>query len=40
VQKETQPAILFRQTHQLTDDCMVSLLERLYPGVESGAWQV
>jgi hypothetical protein len=40
VQKETQPAILFRQTHQLTDDCMVSLLERLYPGVESGAWQI
>jgi hypothetical protein len=40
VQKETQPALLFRQTHQLTNDCMVSLLERLYPGVESGAWQV
>lgn len=39
VQKETAPAPLFRQTHQLTSDCMVDLLQRLYPGVETAAWQ-
>lgn len=39
VQKETMPAVLFRQTHQLVGDCMTSLLTRLYPGVEKGAWR-
>jgi hypothetical protein len=39
VQKETMPAALFRQTHQLAGDCMTALLERLYPGVESDAWR-
>lgn len=40
VQKDTQPAVLSRQAHQLTGDCMVALLERLYPGVDSTAWSV
>lgn len=39
VQKETMPATLFRQTHQLIGDCMTALLERLYAGVDSGSWR-
>lgn len=39
VQKETMPAALFRQTHQLVGDCMTALLERLHPGVDAGAWR-
>ena len=39
VQKDTQPAALSRQAHQLTGDCMVALLERLYPGVEADSWR-
>ena len=40
VQKDTQPATLSRQSRQLTGDCMVALLERLYPGVDSASWRV
>jgi len=40
VQKDTQPAVLFRHTHQLIGDCMVALLEHLYPGEDSSEWQV
>ncbi len=40
VQKDTQPAVLSRQTNQLTGDCMVALLERLYPGVDAASWRV
>ena len=39
VQKDTQPAVLSRQTNQLTGDCMVALLERLYPGVDAASWR-
>jgi hypothetical protein len=39
VQKDTQPAVLSRQANQLTGDCMVALLERLYPGVDAGSWR-
>lgn len=39
VQKETAPAPLFRQTHQLVGDCMVSLLEHIYPGVDASTWR-
>lgn len=39
VQKETQPAVLYRQTHQLAGDCMVALLVRLYPGVDAASWR-
>ncbi len=39
VQKDTQPAVLSRQTNQLTGDCMVALLERLYPGVDASSWR-
>lgn len=39
VQKETMPAALFRQTHQLVGDCMTTLLERLYPGVAATSWR-
>ncbi len=39
VQKETMPAALFRQTHQLAGDCMVALLERLYPSVDASTWE-
>lgn len=39
VQKDTQPATLSRQSRQLTGDCMVALLERLYPGVDSALWR-
>lgn len=39
VQKETAPAPLFRQTHQLMGDCMVALLEKLYPGVDAAGWR-
>lgn len=39
VQKETMPATLFRQTHQLVGDCMTSVLGRLYPGVDSSTWR-
>jgi GTP-binding protein EngB required for normal cell division len=40
VQKDTQPAALSRQSRQLTGDCMVALLERLYPGVDPSSWRV
>jgi hypothetical protein len=39
VQKDTQPAALSRQSRQLTGDCMVALLERLYPGVDAASWR-
>ena len=39
VQKDTQPATLSRQSRQLTGDCMVALLERLYPGVDPSSWR-
>jgi len=39
VQKDTMPTSLFRQTHQLAGDCMVALLERLYPGVDASSWR-
>ncbi|MDZ4403802.1 MAG: GTPase domain-containing protein [Prosthecobacter sp.] len=39
VQKDTQPAALSRQAHHLTGDCMVALLERLYPGVDAASWR-